>query len=292
MLKIIGNKPIVSEVYSDKNGLLYDVNNGEYFSKQDPIIVYINGSQLDHYKKNGNGKGLFMPGQKSWGHNYDWYTNNLKPYIFKYRVNNSKDNSHNFSKSLYKALKTLETDKIILIGKSYGGIIASRLDSKDIIKKIIAVNPDLLGSPLADYNLFLKYYDYSTNLLKRLVWVSQILTFNKELKKDNQIEFTLEKSKGLFIEELKSLKKTIVFGGSVNHLNPKNIMEGLLQISAKVIFDMVGKNNNGTVIFEKNTYNDLNLEVIDLPRPYHFNTQESFYNYLIMLKMQEILNII
>jgi len=280
----IGNTSFISRVDSDKNGVLLSVCNDVIYDDDCFHVIYINGSQEDHYKANGYGALPLIMNERVWGHSCDFYGEGFKPYVFKYRINTGRDNSFNFSRSLLEAIKRLETDRIIIVGKSYGAIIACRLNESDLVRQIVCVNPCLLGSPLADINLF-NSFAYGFSPLMQIVRLGQANVFKVEA---GQTGFTREKVRG-FEDDIRRPEKIQVIGGSINHLSPRLLHpdEIVLSASAKFILQATGLTSDGMTVFAKNIYEGLGLEVTELDRPYHNRAEHPDYCQHVFQKVIE-----
>ena len=287
--KLIGNRPELNTIYEDKNGILMSVNPNDKYEKDAYHVIYVNGSQEQHYTPSGKGRGLLMMGHNTWGHNCDYYSEKIIPHIQNFRVDESNDNSEQFSTSLYEGAKYLNTDKIILIGKSYGGLISLKLSDRDLIDQVVAINPVIFGSPFANKEM-VDGHKWKKDPLTKIVKGQIYSTFNRELYRDNQVGFTNEKARGMDLQEINA-NKARIYGGSIVGLPLKmssNIHEELAQkLAADVMYDMTGQENDSTVIWDKQALEQYGIEYTEMASPYHGNTQKSNYNRLIFHDVQK-----
>ncbi len=263
--KIITSKSSMNVVAKNKNGLLLEVDKHINYCNDPFNLIYINGSQLDHYNKKGNSIFNIIAGSSNYGHVGDWFNELYKPYIFKYIVNNDRDYSSHFSKSLLELIKVLNTNKNILVGKSYGGVIASVASESNLIKEVYAVNPSISGSPLADIELLKKY---KKTLIDCALYAAclRILEVNRE--------FTIENATGIDLDFNEKIK---IFGGSINNLKPHTPMEVIMKIGANKIMEITGKRSDGMAIWDEEFFINKGLNYIELDRPFHHRSQNKVY---------------
>jgi hypothetical protein len=278
------------EIYSDDNGVLFSIKDEKIcFSKTAKAIIYINGSQLDHYSANGNSIGLggFMKrnligvrntrnSKKSslgtlatvfgdsggFGHDCDWYDENYIPYVFKYIVSKNNDGVKQFSTSLKKSLLEIKKE-IILMGKSYGGMVASYAHDVPNVSQIIAVNPPCFGSPLSDPDIMSKIRPNLSYLVSTIFANIVIEPYNT---------FTWQNAVGVEIPKTSKLK---ILGGSIRNIKANCYREQMMKIGDDAINYLTGEESDGVVIWNKDKYLEKGIEVIELDRPFHSNSQDS-----------------
>ncbi|MEG2310992.1 MAG: hypothetical protein RSB76_03285 [Clostridia bacterium] len=281
MKQLIGRNSKLEVVGRNKNGVLFSVNTNESFNTDCNNIIYIMGSQFDHYDENGTLSVSPFGKNYTYGHHCDWYDEDNRPYIFKYIVAEDSDNSQNFSQSLIELTKLLNTNNNIVIGKSYGGIIGMVSSYSDVFKSVILVNPSIQGSPLSD-EVMLKNYKS-----KKIPDIIIKFCCNFILEKNRG--FTLENAKGIEIIEN---DKLIVFGGTINELIPNNLTEQKMKMGATVIMRMSGQRSDGVACFDENEYLLHGIPVVNMPMPYHIYTQDRKYMSEIfdMLKEKRVIS--
>lgn len=67
--------------------------------------------------------------------------------------NKDKYNAENFAKNLLALLKEAEIKKVNLITNSFGGTIAAYASKDEVVNKVVAIHPPILGTPLASEHL-------------------------------------------------------------------------------------------------------------------------------------------
>lgn len=269
---VIGPKTKLVEKVRDKNGVLFEVDPERQYDQNATNIIYINGSQLDHFNKNG--KTIFNPcaGNTRYGHVGDWYSDNLKPYIFKYIVDDDYDDSSDFTFSLENLLEVLDTDKNIVVGKSYGGIIAGISAQSDLVQEAHLVNPSILGSSLSDLKLI---KDNCHNFTDLLIYLGCLHILEPERC------FTYENYMGVYIE---NSPKIHIYGGSVNDLEPTTVMERVMKLGADKIYELSGELSDGMAIWKEDYYKKRGFDYTLMDRPYHYKSNEADYMYKIYSK--------
>lgn len=269
---VITPKTQLHEVARNKNGVLMEVDPDRTYSIGATNIIYINGSQLEHYNKNG--KTIFNPvaGNTRFGHIGDWYSDDLKPYIFKYVVSEDNDDSAKFSASLVNLLKLLDTNKNIVVGKSYGGIIAGLSAESDLVSDVHLVNPSMLGSSLSNLKLIKDNCHGFTDLI---IYLSCLHILEPERV------FTDENYKGVYIE---NSPKIHIYGGSVNDLKPVTLMERVMKLGADKIKELSGEKSDGMAIWNEDYFKSRGFDYTLMDRPYHYRINESDYMYKIYSK--------
>lgn len=269
---VITRKTELSEVKRNSNGVLFEVDPSRTYDKDHFNIIYINGSQIDHYNKNG--KTIFNPcaGNTRYGHVGDWYSDNIKPYIFKYVVKDDQDNSTKFSQSLINLLDSLGIDKNIIVGKSYGGIIAGISAKSSLVSDVHLVNPSLLGSSLSNLKLIKENRHKFTDLILYLS-CAYILEPDRA--------FTNENYTGVYIE---NSPKIHIYGGSVNDLKPKSFMDVIMKLGADKIYELSGKLSDGMAIWDEEYFKQRGFDYTIMDRPYHYKSNEKDYMYKIYSK--------
>ena len=283
----INNLDIKQAIYRDANGILVPAYDSDFKPNKDAkAIVYINGSQLDHYKPNGSiiginsficknvlkkqkvfNFGTFAPvlsDYGAFGHKGDLYDINHIPYVFKYIIEKDSDGVKQFSTSLKKALLQLQKEAI-LVGKSYGGVIASYAYEAPEVSKIMAINASYLGTPLADPDIMTKFKPYLPHIVSMIA--SKII-----LEADRN--FTYENARGF---EIPKTEKLNIYGGSIKNDKATNPNELLMKYGYETIYRITGKENDGVVIWDKELLEKSGNNVIELDRPFHHRTQQSEY---------------
>lgn len=281
MLKTIGKNAEIGKKVVNSNGVLYQINPKYMYSRDAFNVIYVNGCEYEHYTTDGKGTNALMLGQKIYGHDCDCYNDMLRPYGFSFRVTKGyKDSSITFANSLKAMINYFDIQNVILIGKGYGANIACRLCNMDNVKKIICINPDLLGSPLADYTEF-RHYEYK-GICEKFIKFEERKKFREEMVSNSQFAYTMEKAHGFNGQALSNVKKTTIYGGIINNIKPRNPEEIILKKSADFIQRVSGKLSDGVVTFDIKTYQDNGIEVIEMPYPYHSNIQSPKYIKKIM----------
>ncbi|MEG1008397.1 MAG: hypothetical protein RSF67_00995 [Clostridia bacterium] len=224
------------------------------------------GSQLDHYDSTGTLKVSPVGKNYTYGHDCDWYSETNRPYIFKYIVDKKTDNSNNFSNSLIELMKLLDTNNNIVIGKSYGGIIAMVSSESDVIRSAVLINPSIQGTPLSDEGVLKNY--------KNGCITDVVIKFCCNFILEKNRGFTRENGKGIEIVEN---KKLIVFGGTINELVAENATEKFMKMGASVIKRMSGHQSDGVAHFDEEEYLSHGIPVINMAKPYHIYTQNKNY---------------
>lgn len=288
-MKLIKNATF-NEVYRDNNGILFSIKDDNIcFKENAKAIVYTNGSQLDHYLANGNsiGLGRFIknnlivsgPSQKSristfgtlssvlgesggFGHDCDWYDENYIPYVFKYIVSKNSDGVNQFSTSLKASLHEIKKE-VILMGKSYGGVVASYAYDSPNVSQIIAVNSPFLGSPLSDPEIMSK-------IRPNLSYLISMIASNIIIEPYNT--FTWQNAVGVEIPKTSKLK---ILGGSIRNIKANSYREQLMKVGYNSIKYLTGEESDGMAIWNKDIYLEKGIEVVELDRPFHSNTQDS-----------------
>lgn len=253
----------MTTVTQNKNGLLFEVDGEKEFNKEHKNLIYINGSQLAHYNKKG--QSIFSPiaGNINFGHVGDWYNQNLKPYVFKYIVDKDTDGVEEFKESLEEILKTLDTDQNILIGKSYGGVIASYLAQSNMVQDSYAINPSLCGTPLSDLSI----------LRDTLRGVPDLIVYevSKTLLEPGK-RFTEENAKGVDVDYS---PKIHIYGGCINDLIAYTPMQLVMHLGADKIVREAGKLSDGMAIWDEDYYQSKGFDINHFNRPYHYLSQNS-----------------
>lgn len=269
---VIKKDTTFTEVVRNKNGLLFEIDPERSYVKDSYNVIYINGSQLAHYNKKG--KTIFNPcaGNTRWGHVGDWYSDNIKPYVFKYIVEDDFDNSSKFTASLIELLKTLDTDKNIIVGKSYGGILAGLSAQSDLVSEVHLVNPSMLGSSLSNLKLI---KDNCHSFTDALIYLSCCHILEPDRT------FTKENYEGVYIE---NSPKIHIYGGAVNHLKPRNVMEWIMKLGADKIYEISGEQSDGMAIWNESYFKERGFDYTLMDRPYHYNSNEKDYMYKIYSK--------
>ena len=289
MLKSIGKNATIGKKVVNSNGVLYQINPGYEYSRDAFNVIFINGFQYNYYNTRGCGtKNLYMLGQSIYGHNCDCYSDMLKPYGFSFRIiKGYRDNSSTFANSLEAMIRYFNFQNVVLVGKSYGANIACQLGNLDNVVKVVCINPYFLGSSLVDYTEY-SYYNYK-GIIENFIKLEEQKTFKREIINNSHLAFMTEKACGLNEGILSNLQKTIVFGGIINNLIPKGPAEVILKKSAEYIQKVSGMTSDGVINFSKEIYNNYGIDVIDMPFPYHYNTQASWYNKKIMEKVLQMI---
>lgn len=262
---IIKKDTSVRVVAQNKNGLLFEVDPERSYDSDFVNVIYINGSQLDHYTQDG--KTIFNPcaGNTRWGHVGDWYSDNIKPYIFKYIVDDERDDSLVFSESLIELLESLDTDQNIIVGKSYGGVIAGHSARSNLVSSVHMVNPSMMGSSLSNLKL-IKYNCHSFTDLAIYLGCRHIL--------EPGMKFTEENYRGVYVE---NSPKIHIYGGSINNLKPTTMMERIMHMGADKIYELSGLLSDGMAIWDENYIKSRGFDYTLMDRPYHHRSNHEDY---------------
>lgn len=169
-------------------------------------------------------------------------------------------------------LKELDTDKNIVVGKSYGGIIAGLSAQSDLISDAYLVNPSMLGSSLSNLKLIKDNCHGFTDLV---IYLSCLHILEPEKT------FTEENYRGVYIE---NSPKIHIYGGSINDLKPVTVMERIMKLGADKIYELTGEKSDGMAIWNEEYLMNRGFDYTLMDRPYHYKTNEADYMYKIYSK--------
>lgn len=255
----------VRVVAKNKKGLLFEVDPRRDYDSNSVNVIYINGSQLDHYDRKGKTIFNHCAENTRWGHVGDWYSDNVKPYIFKYIVDEDKDGSKVFSESLIELLKSLDTDQNIVVGKSYGGAIAGHAAQSSLVSNVHMINPSIMGSSLFNLTL-MRYNCHSFTDLGIYLCCNRVV--------EPGMKFTEENYKGVHVE---NSPKIHVYGGAINDLKPNTMMERIMHMSADKIYELTGLLSDGVTIWDERYIENRGFDYTLMDRPYHHRTSHEDY---------------
>lgn len=220
-------------------GSLY-VDESKLNQNEQPVI-YI-GGQLEHRLHILEKTGLTADP----GHNM--FTGS---WIYEYPIlkkNKSEYNAINFSSNLLKCLKEAKLNDVVLVTESYGGTIASIATKSELVDKVIAIHPSILGTPLAN-----PYYldDYKKYFNKRQIAILNIL------KKVVNPEYGFEQDNfnGIDLRQV-DLDKLLVVGSYINKETETN---PIIQETYDMIEKVTSYRNDGVVIFEPKVFEQLGI---------------------------------
>lgn len=160
----------------------------------------------------------------------------------------SKFNATNFSDSLLFLLSHAGIKKVNLMTESYGGTIGAYASRSDIINKVVAVHPPILGSPLAWDNLL------KLDLTSR----QKLFAILTNIVVDSRYGFQKDNAKPTDLRNV-DLNKLIVVGSNLIRETEKNIV---LRETYDVIMAASGMESDGVVIYNEDEFNRLGINYI------------------------------
>lgn len=220
-------------------GSLY-VEESKLKSNEQPII-YI-GGQMEHRCHVAEQTGFtFDPGHNmfagSWFYDYSILKKDKK-----------RINAENCSKNLIEALKEANLHDVILITESFGGMIASNATKSELVSKVIAIHPPILGTPLANPASMDEYKQQFTKIQKLLLNALKVIVNPK-------YGFEQDNFKGLDLSKV-DLNKLLVVGSYIDPTQEKN--KALIQ-TYEMIRKVTGFRSDGVVVFEPSEYEKLGI---------------------------------
>ena len=204
-------------------------------------IIYI-GGQMEHrlhiLEQTGltgdHGHNMFTG---SWFYDYPIFSKNKKDF-----------NAENFSMNLLTALKESGLRDVILLTESYGGMVASLATQSELIDKVIAIHPSILGTPLAN-----PYYleDFNHYFNKRQKAILQAL----KIAINPSYGFEQDNFNGVDLRKV-DLDKILVVGSYIDEELEEN---PLLLETADMIKKVTSNRSDGVVIFEPREFERLGI---------------------------------
>lgn len=152
-------------------------------------------------------------------------------------------NAENFSKNLLASIETADLHDVILITESFGGMIASYATKSDLVSKVIAIHPPVLGTPLANPKYLEAYSNLLTNY-QRLILKALKIVINPEYG------FEQDNFKGLDLKRV-DLNKLLVVG---NYLDLSTEQNTLLKETYDIIRTITSMRSDGIVTFEPSEF--------------------------------------
>lgn len=290
----LGKETKLKTAVSNKFGTLYacKAKDGSNLSVNSTKLVLINGSQLAHYNDKGYGNQPLNIGDPFFGHGNDVYDSSIDTYIFKYNTEfRPKANSHVYAKGLENLLEYLDTDNIVILGKSYGAQIGLAASVSKLVKGVIAYCPSIMGSPLQNIEKLRSYKP--KNIKEAIVIKLAIATMIKELGKG----FTRENGNGMDDIGNIDVAKVHAYGGAINDLEPENMLERTMKWGADTIFNMsseldgIGQRSDGMAVWDPQVLEKYHIPYTEIDKPHHRYTQtlEGNGRVLILAKKDGIL---
>ena len=166
----------------------------------------------------------------------------------------------------------MDTDQNIIVGKSYGGIIAGLSAQSNLVKDVHLVNPSMLGSSLSNLKLI---KDNCHGFIDLAIYLSCVHILEPGRA------FTDENYRGVYIE---NSPKIHIYGGAVNDLKPKNVMDWVMKLGADKIYEITGKQSDGMAIWNEDYFVERGFDYTLMDRPYHYRSNEKDYMYKIYSK--------
>lgn len=210
----------------DKLGSLYIKEKGDI----DIPTIYI-GDQIEHrshvLEQTGlsfdEGHNLFVG---SWSYNY--------PVIGK---NKSLYNAENFSQSLIALIKEAGIKRANFITEGFGGIIGAYASKSELVEKVVAIHPPILGTPLASKEL-IKCKNLLTEKQKRIALLLSILV-------NNAYGFQQDNSQLIDLRKV-DLNKFLVVGNTLD----RKLDNSVLKDTYDIILNLNGYESDGVVPYD------------------------------------------
>ena len=172
-------------------------------------------------------------------------------------------NGRNMAMSLIKDLEEAKLGDVTLITGSYGGIIGAYASKSELIKKVIAVHPPILGTPIANPKYVRKLQLGYTKLQKLLLLI---------ISQTNPYAFGFEHEnfrgiRGIDLKDV-DLNKLLVVGNAIDPNTEKNPL--ILQFY-DIVKKVTNQENDGVVIYDEDEFNKLGI---------NYSTTEEHDNHL------------
>jgi len=238
----------------------YKINNlGSLFIyenriKEEEPTIYI-GGQLEHrmhvLEKSGytNDAGFNMF-TGNWTYDY--------PITSKQK---EKINTIHFAETFISLLEKCNLNNVKVITSSYGGMIGAYITKSKRVKSVITIHPPILGTILANPNIFSldnRLSSYEKNILK----ICRLIVNNK-------YGFEQDNYQGIDLRKV-DLNKLIVVG---SNLNPKKDNNKLLIEGYNLIKKLTGKKSDGIVVFDPKLFDQKGINYIK--EEHHLNHIEA-----------------
>ena len=167
-------------------------------------------------------------------------------YEYSTRETKSDKNAINFADTLIKCLEAAGLNKVDIITKGYGGLVAACASKSDLIGDIVTIHPSILGTPLASYDII---KDNINELKKRQKWLARLIT----IVVNNYYGFQKDNSLGINNPDILrniDLSKLLVVGSSIDRENEKSKLARDLY---DIIYAITGEQSDGVVIYNEET---------------------------------------
>lgn len=212
----------------------------------DPII-YI-GGQLEH-----RGHIIEQTGYTA-DNNHNMYTGS---WMYDYPIFGShKDriSAQNFSEILLASLREAKLNEVVLLTQSYGGLIGAYASKSPLVKKVIAVHPPILGTPLANPKV-ISDLDKQRKLLTK---TQKLITAVMRLAINYNYGFEKDNYNGIDPRCI-NLNKFTVIG---NSLDLSSESSKLMLETYDIIWRVTGKASDGVVILEPDEFEKKGIDFI------------------------------
>ena len=234
-----------------KNKCRYKPNKlGSLYIDQDKMknsirpIIYI-GGQMEHRghileqfgKTFDNGHNMF---DGSWFYDYP---------IFK--SDKRQINAEAFANNLIEALKLANILDVDLVTESFGGIIGAYASKSNIIHRVYAIHPPILGTPLANPKELINAKKFTLLKDKLLLLILKLIV-------NENYGFEIDNFNGINITKV-NINKLIVIGSNINPAEEKS---KLIIMLYNIILKYTGYQSDGIVIFDEEKFNELGINYI------------------------------
>ena len=164
----------------------------------------------------------------------------------------SEYNIENFAKNLQDALEEAKLENVTLVTESAGGLIGAYATSNPRIKKVVAIHPPIIGTPLADASKMASMIEEKTREDKMLLGLLNIIVnTNYGFEHDNYNGVNLDKI---------DLDKLLVVSSKLNKLTEKN------KVAIKthdLIYKATGLESDGVVVYDQDTLSRLGIKYLE-----------------------------
>ncbi len=167
-------------------------------------------------------------------------------------------NAANFANNLLACITELKLENVTLITESAGGLVGAYATLSPRIKKVIAIHPPIIGSPLANpIALERKKLEFSKQMLINLTNI--IVNTDYGFQKDNLQGLNLKKV---------NLNKLLVVSSCLNSKEEKN---KLALLCHDLILQLTGLQSDGIVVYEPQVLANLGIDYLpNEPQLNHF----------------------
>lgn len=164
----------------------------------------------------------------------------------------SEYNTSNFAKNLTACLDEAKLENVTLITESAGGLIGAYASKSPRIKKVLAIHPPILGTPLADYSTMENVNLNFTTKEKALMAMLKIIV-------NRDYGFERDNLNGVIISKA-DLDKLIVISSK---LNPKTDKLALAVKYHNLILKTTGLESDGVVVYEPKKLARLGIKYLE-----------------------------